>query len=288
MKRVLVVGCGDVGLRVARLHLARGDTVTGIVRSENAAAGLASVGLVPWVVDLDAGPPEFGNRRFDIVHHHAPPPPSGTRDTRIQYLLDTLPPPRRFVLLSATSVYGDHGGSWVNEDTSPAPTTDRGRRRLDAETWVLDWTRRTGCHAVILRVAAIYGPGRLPLERLRAGTVAIRPEEAHPTNRIHADDLASVCLAATESGQDGAVYNCADGHPTTQAEFLTDLARIAGLPPPELVTRAEAEQRLPESMLSFLRDGKLIRPDRMQRELGVTLRYSDHRAGLEATLSGRG
>jgi nucleoside-diphosphate-sugar epimerase len=278
MTRVLIVGCGDVGMRVARLHRDAGDTVAIVRRSGQGAEAL----------DLDDDSPAVPVERFDIVHYHVPPPSTGDTDPRMKRLLGRLPPPARFIYLSTTAVYGDHGGAWVDETTMPSPTTARGRRRLDAERQVLEWGVEHAVRTILLRVAAIYGPGRLPDMQSGRGAIAIDPSEAMPTNRIHVDDLAAICAAAATAPDAGGVYDCADGAPCTQAEYLTELASLTGMPTPRLVDRATAMRELPESTLSFMRDGKRIRGGRLH-ELGVQLRYPDFRSGLRASLlSGTG
>ncbi len=285
MSRILIVGCGDIGLRVAALHRASGDEVVGVVRSQASARKLQDAGVQPLVTDLDSRGAVTPEGRFDVVYHFMPPPPHGDHDGRTAALLQTLPPFPRLVYMSTTSVYGDHGGEWVDESTPVNPSNQRGRRRLDAERQLMTWGDANGVVIVILRVAAIYGPGRLPLDRLREGTVAIRPEEAAPSNRIHADDLATVCVAAAARAKHGDIFNCADGAPSSQAEFLMTLSELAGTPPPKLIAARDAESLLPESMLGFLRDSKRIRAERIRSDLGVELRNPDHESGLRAILA---
>lgn len=140
------------------------------------------------------------------MYHFAPPPGSGTADPRTAALLAALPQCGRLVYVSTTAVYGDHQGGWVDETTPAAPGSDRGRRRLDAEMQVRAWGARTCTPTVVLRVAAIWGPGR----GCRRSPVA----DGVPVNRIHIDDLAAVCVAAALRAPGGAIYDCADGAPT--------------------------------------------------------------------------
>jgi nucleoside-diphosphate-sugar epimerase len=168
--------------------------------------------------------------------------------------------------MSTTGVYGDADGAWIDEETPPAPTSARGGRRLDAERQVARWGDAHGVPVVILRVAAIYGPGRLPRARSGRGDV--------PVNRIHVDDLATTCVAAADRGAAGRVYDCADGTPVTQDAFLETLARLGG---PDL-------RGAPPVVNDFLDESKRIRARRIRDELGVALRYPDHEAGLRATL----
>lgn len=205
--RVLIIGCGDIGRRVAVSIHATGGTVTGVVRTPESADAIRAIGIEPWTTDLDRDDATLPAGPFDVVFHMAPPPRTGDTDPRTARLLTRLPPCSRLVYLSTTGVYGDRGGEWVDEDSVPAPTSARGRRRLDAESRLRAWCEGNGVEWVILRVAAIHGRGR---------TVSATGPDSGGTvwvNRIDADDLARVCVAAATSATAGTVYDCADGEP---------------------------------------------------------------------------
>ncbi|MFM1891118.1 MAG: hypothetical protein RLZ44_195 [Pseudomonadota bacterium] len=282
---VLIVGCGDVGRRVAAELLAAGEPVTGLVRSAESAARLAALGGVPLLADLDLADlpplPSAGAQVF----YFAPPPPRGDTDPRIGRFLTACGrdgQPRRIVAISTTGVYGDCHGEWVDEDRPPNPQVDRARRRWDAEQQLHAWRRQHGGELVILRVAGIYGPGKLPLERLRQGLPMIPEHEAPWTNRIHIDDLVTVCLAAMQRAPDGALYNVSDGHPGNMTDYFNRVADLAGLPRPPLVPLAEAEGQLSAGLLSYLGESRRLRNDRLLRDLAIELRYPGLEAGLPA------
>jgi nucleoside-diphosphate-sugar epimerase len=138
---------------------------------------------------------------------------------------------------------------------------------------------------VILRVAGIYGPGRLPLARLREGTPVICPREAPPSNRIHAQDLAEVCLAAATRAPAGRIYNVSDGRPSSMTEYFYTVADLAGLPRPPCVPYAQAEAELGPGMWAFLSESRRLDSRRMLNELGITLRYPELADGLRASLA---
>jgi len=284
--KVLIVGCGYLGQRLAARYGADGLPVSCVVRSESARAVLADAGLDSLRADLDQDGlpalPSGGARLFYLV----PPPAQGERDTRIRGLLGCLQgpaAPRRIVYISTTGVYGDCAGGWVDECSPVDAATSRARRRLDAEQALRDWGER-GREYVILRVPGIYGPGRLPIERIRQGLPLVRPEEAPYTNRIHVDDLASACIAAMERGRTGEVYNVADGHPSTMADYFCRIADLAGLSRPPLVDLAEAERVLSPGMLSYQRESRRVSNRKLLEELGVELLYPTLEAGLRACL----
>jgi len=211
-------------------------------------------------------------------------PPAAAPDPRLARWLAALQvPPRHFVYLSSSGVYGDCGGERVDETATPAPATARARRRLAAERRLGDWCAAQGVPLSILRVPGIYGPGRLGIERLEQGQPVIREAEAHPANRIHVDDLVACLLAAP--GAAPGLFNVADGDYRSASWFAAEVARQAGLPPPATVSRATAERRFSAARLSFLRESRRLDTRRMHEVLGVTPRYADAADGIRASLA---
>lgn len=282
MNLIFVIGCGDVGLRVARLWQARGAAVSALARSEDSAARLAAAGIDAVPGDLDS-PASLAALPINgaTVYYFAPPPLQGDSDPRMRAFVAAGLRPERVVYVSTSGVYGDRAGAWVDEDTAPAPGTDRARRRLDAETTLRAWGRDSGVAVSILRVGGIYGPGRWPLERLRAGTPVLREEECGYTNRIHADDLAMICVAAAEHDGADRIYNVSDGSNGTMTQYFFAVADRFGLPRPPALTMAEAQQQLSPAMLSYLTESRRMDNRRMLQELGVTLRYPTLADGLK-------
>ena len=286
MNAVFIVGCGDIGRRVAALCLARGQAVTGLVQSEASAAQLRQAGITPLQANLD-DPETLGavTCAGQAVYYFVAPPAEGETDPRMAHFIagiaaDRLP--QRIVYISTTGVYGDCGGAWITEEQPVNPRTPRGKRRLDAEKALRAWSAQTGVPVVILRVPGIYGPGRLPAERIRKGLPVLREEDAPYSNRIHADDLARICVAAMQRGTPGAVYNVADDQPTTMSHYFNRLADVLGLPRPPAVSMSEAREQLTAAMLSFIEESRRIDNRKMREELGVELQYPDLESGLAA------
>lgn len=190
--------------------------------------------------------------------------------------------PRRILYISTTGVYGDCGGEWVDETRPVNPGVDRAWRRWDAEQRLRRWREQTGAELVILRVAGIYGPGKLPLARLRKGLPMVAPEQAPWTNRIHVDDLVQACLLGMQRGRDGEVYNACDGSPGNMADYFNRVADLAGLPRPPVIDLADAEGSLSAGLRSYLGESRRLRNDKLLQELGLVLRYPDLEAGLPA------
>ena len=219
------------------------------------------------------------------VYYLAPPPPEGHSDPRMTHFLGVCTErlPARIVYLSTSGVYGDCQGEWVDESRRAAPVTPRAKRRWDAERQLDAWSQRTRVPVVVLRVGGIYGPGRLPIERIARGVTVLCPDEAPYSNRIHADDLARVCIAAAERGRAGEVYNVADGHPTTMTDYFFQVADIAGLPRPACVGMNRAREELSPGMLSFVNESRRLQTAKLKRELRIELHYPSLKEGLQAS-----
>lgn len=288
MKPILIIGCGDVGLRVARQHQADGHSVTALARSTRSAALQAAQGLQTIRGDLDdpatlhALPTENAQ-----VYYFAPPPSTGDRDPRMTNFLNAISDqalPARVVLISTSGVYGDCQGAWVTEERPPQPDTERARRRLDAEQQLRAWGERHAVCTVILRVPGIYGPGRLPEKRLRAREPVLHEAESPWSNRVHIADLVRACVAAGERGQAGAVYNISDGHPSTMTDYFNRVADALRLERPPQISLAQARAELSTGMQSYLSESKRLDNRRMREELGVLPQYPDLVRGLAACL----
>lgn len=277
MKSILVIGCGYAGSRIARTHVARGDSVTCTNRS-----GVTDVaGAQCLALDLDALA-DIELPAAQRVYYTAPPAAEGTTDTRLARLLDRLPVPHTFIYLGTTGVYGDCHGARVDETAATAPDNDRARRRLHAETLVNDWARNCDCTAAVLRVAGIYGPDRLPLARLAAGEPVPDPADTGPGNRIHIDDLAAAAVAIADSGQ-GGTWNISDGNPLSTAEFNDLVAVAAGLPRPRRVPLSSPE--ISPGMRSFLRPSRQVDNRKLLALQGFRLLYPDPAAGIRASIT---
>lgn len=292
MKRrptLLIVGCGDVGLRVLRVLRERGLTgpgrhgwrVLALSSSPQRAPLLRAAGAVPVPGNLDE---EASLRRLaglaDAVLHLAPPPLQGRRDPRTAHLLQALSrrmPPSRFVYMSTTGVYGDCRGAWAPETRPLNPQTDRAHRRVDAERQVRSWARRCGVGASLLRVPGIYAldrEGGDPRERVRRGSPSLVPSEDGYTNHIHADDLARIVLAALNHGAALRSYNTSDDGDLRTGDHYDRVADLSGLPRPRRITWEQAQKELSPMQLSFWGESRRLDNTRMKSELGVRLGYA--------------
>jgi len=211
-----------------------------------------------------------------------PPSAAVAKDTRLKRFLAKLTtPPRRIVLISTTGVYGDSQGAWIDEDTPVNPQADRAVRRVSAEQILQRWADNTHCQIQILRVPGIYAKDRLPIARLEKGLPIVNEDEAGFTNRIHADDLARVCKAAMECETHNHIINVTDGNPSTMTDYFNHVADFANLPRPPQISLQEAEQTLSPGMVSYLKESRRIRNDKMLEVLGIELIYPSLDASLK-------
>jgi nucleoside-diphosphate-sugar epimerase len=286
VENVFISGCGDIGIRVAKRWMRQGCQVRALSRTEQNDYRLRNHGIEPVRGDLDIlnSLPKLSMPE-EILYYFVPPPNQGKTDLRIKALLESIDQqalPKKVVLISTTAVYGDCQGEWISEDSPTHPSTDRGKRRLAAERILSTWAGQHGLDRVILRVAGIYGPGRLPIGRIKEGMPMLLESESPFSNRIHADDLAKVAVAAGRGAIGVAIYNVTDGQPRSMTQFFKAVAQSVNLTPPKEIDWQQAEKELSAGMLSYLSESKRVKNQKMLRELSIELRYPDFRLGLEA------
>ncbi|HMA10456.1 MAG TPA: SDR family oxidoreductase [Steroidobacteraceae bacterium] len=274
MKKILIVGFGDVAERLVRMYAGQAEFI-GMIRRPERAAELRALGVTPYVGDLDAPATLKRLPHVDGVFHFAPPPNTGQTDPRTTHLLHALGrrKPGALVYVSTSGVYGDCGGSWVSETRPVAPVNSRAVRRVDAERQLRHWGEVLRVQVSILRAPGIYAADRLPLERIRRGTPALVAQDDSYTNHIHADDLARLAWAALFRGRSQRIYHAVDAHPLKMGDWFDSCADAFGLPRPPRVDRTEAEKVLSEALLSFLRESRQLSNARTLRELRLKFRY---------------
>ncbi|MFD1712306.1 NAD-dependent epimerase/dehydratase family protein [Ottowia sp. GY511] len=293
--RVLIVGYGDVGVRVARL-LAPRVRLAALVRgelgpSDPGAAGTPERPGVTAVQRLrgDLDDPVSLRRLAGVathVVHLAPPPAQGGDDARTAALLRALArrtPPRALVYASTSGVYGDCAGALVSETTALRPLTPRAARRVAAERRVRDFGRRAGVRASVLRIPGIYAPDRAggtPRARLLAGTPVLAADDDVYTNHIHADDLARACVLALWRGLPLRTVNTNDDSQLKMGEYFDLAADLLGLDRPPRVARAWAMEHMSPTLLSFMSESRRLDNTRLKRELGLRLRHASPASGL--------
>ncbi|MFV0335933.1 MAG: SDR family oxidoreductase [Tropicimonas sp.] len=278
---LLALGYGYTARALARRLAPQGWRLTGTTRSPEEAArrdeGNTEVHLWPG---SDLAPLIAGASH---VLATAAPGPEG--DPFLPHVAGALAahPPRWIGYLSTTGVYGDHGGQWVDEDTPLTPSTRRGQHRVAAEAAWQRLAAEAGLPLHIFRLAGIYGPGRGPFAKLRAGTARRIVKPGQVFSRIHVEDIAQVLEASIARPDPGAIYNVCDDDPAPPEDVIAHAANLLGLPVPPAEPFDAAE--MTPMARSFYAESKKVRNDRIREDLGIRLRYPDYRSGLAALLA---
>jgi nucleoside-diphosphate-sugar epimerase len=291
-QRVLIVGCGDVGLRIARL-LAPRVRVLALSSSPERRPALRAQNITPLIGNLDQ--PATLRRLAGLatrVIHLAPPPgenlPDWRRDPRTLALLRALRLrglPQSLVYGSTSGVYGDCRGEWAQETRPVNPHTPRAQRRVDAEQQLRFFGRSSGVRVHTLRIPGIYAPDReggTPRGRLLKGTPVLAPADDVFTNHIHADDLARACIAALWRGKPQRTTNVSDDTELKMGDYFDLAADLYQLPRPPRVARSTAQDELPLMLLSFMSESRRLDNTRLKQELRLRLRYPTVETGLRA------
>ena len=288
--RVLVIGCGYVGLALGRELLRRGHEVSGLRRDPT---GLEAEGIRPVAADIsrpETLAPLAGD--YDWVANCAASSVGGPEDYRRVYLEGTVNilrwlaphPPKKYVYTSSTGVYGQNDGSLV-EETSPAePPSETGRVLVQTETLLREAVRTQGFPAVVLRLSGIYGPDRgYWFKQFLSGQAVMEGQGERVLNMVHRDDVAGAMVAALERGRPGEIYNVSDSEPVTQRAMFEWLAAELGRPLPPSVPEN------PEAIRGRGVTQKRISNRKLRAELGYEFKYPSFREGYRGmAASGRG
>ncbi|MDX2478257.1 MAG: SDR family oxidoreductase [Gammaproteobacteria bacterium] len=282
---IFIIGYGDIGRRVAAIYLEDKYTVSGLARSTSSAQQMRDDAVKGITADLD-DKSSLKNLSMtnSLIFYFAPPPPAGLTDPRMENFLSSMGNnnlPLKIIYISTSGVYGDQAGGWVTETSPTRPGAERSHRRLDAENQLRNFTQQYPVELVILRVGGIYGPGRIPEKRIRDQIPVIHEALAPKTNRIHADDLAEICIAAAKYGRDGEIYNVSDGCDSNMTEYFFQVADHLGIARPPSIGWETAKNVLSPGMLSYLRESRRMNNSKMLKELRIRLKYPNLISGLK-------
>ncbi|MBT7243710.1 MAG: SDR family oxidoreductase [Flavobacteriaceae bacterium] len=284
MSHLLCFGTGFVARRLAAALKGEGWMVSGTSRNPAKHVELHDAGIDPVAFD---GTAALGVDALDgVTHILLSIPPAADGDPVFIHQAESLADLKTLNwvgYLSATSVYGDTGGALVDEGAPLLATTERGKRRIEAERDWLSLFADQGMPVHVFRLAGIYGPGRSALDQLRAGSARRISAPGHLFSRIHVDDIVAILIASMATARPGAVYNVCDDEPAESADVTAFAAELLGVEPPPLVPLEEAD--LTPMARSFYADNRLIDNRCLKRELDIDLLYPDYRAGLRAILA---
>lgn len=274
--RCLILGCGDVGMRLLPLLVERFRVFA--VTSQGAGSErfkqLRAAGAIPLFADLDQ--PHTVKRLAGVANlivHLAPPRSEGELDVRTQNLVAILPEKTRLVYISTTGVYGDCAGAQFDETKSLNPNNPRAKRRVSAEKVLRVWGKRCGRQLSILRVPGIYAADRLPIERLRKATPALNAADDVYTNHIHAEDLARLIKLAMFRARPNRVYHAVDDSDLKMADYFDEVADHFQMPRPPRLPRVELEKQVSPMLLSFMSESRRLLNQRIKVELGARLMF---------------
>ena len=277
MRRLLLVGCGDIALRLVDKVKER-YKIFGLSRSVDKLSIIRDRGLIPILGDLDDinSLNKISGISNEIVYL-APPSPQNNLDKRTSNLLRALNStgilPQRLIYISTSGVYGDAQGRVVSEVSRVRPQSLRARRRLNGENLVRSFGKTTGVAVSILRVSGIYSKDRLPISRLQQGTPMIRTEEDSYTNHIHVKDLVATIIACLRKGRPGRCYNVSDNSRLKIGDYFDLVANSLGVQKPRRVTYEEGCVVIPSSVFSFIKESRILDNHRLMTELLSELQF---------------
>lgn len=282
--RKLIFGCGYLGLRVAQRWVAEGNRVFAVTRYQERAFVLQSSGIEPLVADIMAPHslrdlPAADSVLFAVGHDRERGHSIGDLYVGgLRNVLDQLPAGiSRFIYVSSTGVFGQSDGSWVNEASPCEPKREGGRACWQAELLLRQHQVHT--QTVVLRLAGIYGPGRIPRRKeLQAGLPIEAASEGY-LNLIHVDDAAAVVVAADQRAPLPSLYCVSDGHPVIRREYFRQLAALLGAAEPRF---REPQRETPAALRAS--SSKRVSNRHLLRQLGLQLQYPSCREGLAAIL----
>ena len=280
---VLVFGLGYTGTALARAAVAAGMSVTATSRVPAATTPPEGVRVTAFDTAADV------LSQATHVVATAPPGPEGDPVLAMYGEALAVAPRLRWIgYLSTTGVYGDRRGGWVDEDSQPAPGSDRARRRIAAEQ---AWTALSRRYAVdVFRVAGIYGPGRSAIDDLRAGKARRIAKPGHEFGRIHRDDITRALMAAIGRNNvpGSRVLNLVDDEPAASAVVIAEAAALLGVEPPPVIPYDVAAPEMSEMARSFWVENRKVSSAKTKSLLGLDWLYPSYREGLRAILAEEG
>ncbi len=285
--RLFCFGLGYCARVLAGTLKADGWAVAGTCRKAEEQAQLASQGIEAFL--FDGGGSLEAAALTGATHLLSSIPPGADGDPVLRHHADDIAAVDRLQwagYLSTTGVYGDTGGAMVDEEAPVNPTSERSRRRAEAENGWLSLYGKRGVPVHVFRLSSIYGPGRNSFDQVRSGTAKRIDAPERRFGRAHVADIAAVLKASMQTPRPGAVYNVCDDLPAPPADIVTHACQLLGIGPPPLIPFAEAAKKMSPMAQSFWRDNRLVDNSRIKKELGVELKYPDYRSGLKAILAG--
>ena len=282
-------GLGYSASWLARELLRQGWMVSGTHRNGDSAP---IEGVTSYSFDREHALGDFDAAFEGVTHVLLSIPPDGAGDPVLDIhggdLLRHAKNVEWMGYLSTVGVYGDTGGKPVNETSRLLPSQERSRFRGLAETRWQNWAVRSQIPLHVFRLAGIYGPGRSPLDKVRAGRAQRIRQPGHLFSRIHVADIANVLKASMGKPNPGGVYNVCDDEPAEPSAVIKYACELLGADVPAEIPYQKALEQMSPMAQTFWADNRLVINDRIKDELGVKLDYPDYKSGLQAVLAVEG
>lgn len=262
-----------------------GWKISGTTRSTDKRQELQNRGINAHLFDFERPLLDPLEILKDVTHLLISTPPNDDGDPVFNMHgqeLANLPNLKWVGYLSTTGVYGNRNGEWVDEETETNPTSQRGSRRVTAETQWLSVSDEEKFPVHLFRLAGIYGPGRSALDSVRAGVARRIHKPGHIFGRIHVEDIVNILKASMDKPKAGSIFNVCDNVPAPSHEVIEYACDLLGRPYPPMVDFEHAD--LSAMARSFYMDNRRVRNDKMKQELGIELKYPDYKAGLRGCL----
>ncbi len=283
MSNLFCFGLGYCAAELSRRLIAQGWTISGTTAHADKIPALKAQGFAPYLFDGTSAPADIAQALNSATHVLLSIPPDAENDPALRWFGDTIAASKSLAWIgyfSTVGVYGDAQGNWVDEATEPKPGTERGRRRLKAETGWIELAKRSSKSLIIYRLPGIYGPGRSAIDQLRAGTARRIFKPGQFTNRIHVADIATAVQASMDLGPGAHVFNVTDDLPAPPQDVIEYGAKLLGVPCPPATD--PADEALSSATRSFYIENKKVSNARMKLELGIKLAYPTYLDGLKA------
>jgi len=282
-RKIVLAGSGYLGKSI--IKLACNYNYGSIVEYSRTEKASANVEYIRKDFDEDAYHLDEITESSSIIYM-APPNQESHEDNRLKRFLKKLSGRKigKITYISTSGVYGDHDDKVVDETTELKPITDRAKRRVSAENMIKAYSLKTSNDYIILRVPGIYGPDRLPINRINNQEPVILELESKKTNLIHVEDLARISWGCLNSNIKNEIFNVSDGCPITVTRFYKEICNVLNLKMPPQISMTEAQGCFSEKRLSFLNESRILDVSKMEKYFPNQIKYKKIRKGIEASL----
>lgn len=281
----LIIGYGYAGFHLAKYLISKKESVTAVSRHLDDSQNVPGVNYIQH----DIQTPLVWSKQDTILYYLIPPPATGQHDTLLQAFINVSPiKPAKVIYFGSSGVYGDKSGDWVDEESPCSISFDRQNRRLDAEKQCMQFSIENNIDCVLLRIAGIYGPGRLPIDAARKQATLIDPQFAPATNLIYVKDLAQIAASLAMSNHAQGIYNVADGLPEPMGSLQQHVAKLLGIASAPFQSFQEAWADASAMKREFMQASKCLSIKALQMTLTDSLAITPKEIAISESLHEEG